>query len=159
MKFKSLFLLLLIISLATISFLVDIHPAYAARVRCTGSLCRIVQSNGYYRGGGTIPSDLLQKLNDQIIQKNFHEVERLLVQFSKQAEITQDINGQAAANQVLGDVYTIMSKPDLASSHLTNAGALYQRLGNAQSSSEVRVQLRQIQFQQLQRQQLKFQQR
>lgn len=155
MKFNSLFLP--IISLATVSSLFDIHPASAQSpsvVRCPGgSRCGVYTPQGPVRGGGTLPAELLQQLNDLKAQGNFAEAERLLLQFKEQAERTQDLNGQAAANQALGDVYTRMNKLDSASSHLINADALYQRLGNPQRSSEVKQQLGQIQLQQIRLQQ------
>jgi tetratricopeptide (TPR) repeat protein len=153
MKFNSLFLL--IISLATVSTLIDIHPASAGQ--CLR--CPVIPRSGVSRIPGRLPEDFIQKLKALNAQKNFAEAERLLVQFIAQAERTQDLNGQAAAHQELGDVYAKMSQPDLAASHLKNADALYQKLGNAQSSSEVRVQLRQLELQQIQIQQIQLRRR
>ncbi|WP_373529056.1 hypothetical protein [Nostoc sp.] len=113
---------------------------------------------GPVRGGGTMPPYLSQRVNDLIDKGNLGEAVTLLVQFLEQPERTQDINGQAAAHEALGDLYTRMNKPDSASSHLINADALYQRLGNPQRSSEVRQQLGQIQLQ-IQLQQIQLQQR
>jgi hypothetical protein len=144
MKFNSLFLL--IISLATVSTLINIHPASARPC----PRCGIPTRPGTVRGGTTLPPGLILQLNPLIAQGDFAGAEKLLVEFKEQAERAQDLNGQAAANQALGDMYARMSKPDLASSHLKNAEALYQKLGNAQGSSEVQVQLRQIELQQIQ---------
>jgi hypothetical protein len=113
----------------------------------------VIRRTGVVRGSGTIPSPLVQQLNDLIAQENFPEAEKLLVQFLGQAERTQDLSGQAAAHEALGDVYTRMNRSDLASSHLKNAGALYQRLGNVQGSSEVQRQIQQMQLRQIQLQQ------
>lgn len=154
MKFNSLFLL--IISLATVSTLIDIHPASA---QSCPPRCIVIGPGGANRGGGTLPVDFIQKLDVLIAQRNFAEAERLLMQFIQQAERAQDLNGQAAAHQELGDVYVKMSNLDLASSHLQNANALYQKLGNTQSSREVRVQLRRVQLRQIQLQQIQLRHR
>ena len=99
MKFNSLFLL--IISLANVSSLVDIHPAYAQKQNNRGCKNCVINRSGAIRGGGTIPAELVQQSNGLINQGNFAEAERLLLQFKEQA----NLNGQAEANEALGVVY------------------------------------------------------
>lgn len=156
MKLNSLFLL--IISLASVSSLVDVYPASAQRVPCTGSRCSKYTLRGTV-GRGTLPSDFIRQLDFLNAQGNFAEVERLLLQFIGQAESTQDLNGQAAAHQGLADVYIRMGRSELAPIQLNSAGALYRKSGNSAGSSEVQVQLRQMQLQQIQLQQIQLQRR
>lgn len=172
MKFKSLFLLIL--SLITGLSLVDTRTASAGRpilktvpknVVCPGSKCPVVGGRTY--AGTTIPADVLQKMNERIDQgtatvgdyllvaydsaqkQDFATSESRYLQALELATKTQDLDGQAAAHQGLAGVYTKIGKSNLGSSHLRNAGALYQTLGNSQRSNEVRLQLRKIQFQQI----------
>lgn len=159
MKFNSLFLL--VISLATVPSLVDIHPASAQRPcprqnpRCRG----IYTPNGAIRGPGTIPAELQQRLDVLIAKGSLSEAQGLLVQFLQQSESKQDLVGQAAAHQALASLDVKMNNLNSASSHLKNAEALYQQSGKSELSSEVRVQLRQIQLQQIQLQQIQLWQR
>jgi hypothetical protein len=163
MKFKSLFVS--IISVATVSSLVEIHPASAGRTstpvyRCTGSSCPVRGISTY--GSGTLPVELLQQVTDLTSQGNFADANEALTQFLKKAEGAQDLDGQAAAHQALADIDARIGELDSASSHLRNAETLYQRSENSQGFSEVQLQqsqLQQLQIQQLQLQQLQLQRR
>ena len=127
MKFNSLFLL--IISLATSSFLTDIHPAAAqSRLKCPPKCPPIITSGGTIRGATTIPVDVNQRVEQLKAQGNFAGAERELGQFLVQAEQNQDVGGQAAAHQALGDLYTQMNKPDLASGQFKRAGVLLRQI-------------------------------
>ncbi|GEM_PF-1434571 len=154
MKFNSLFLL--VISLATVSSLIDIHPASALPCRTCGG---VRTRPGPVRFPGTVPPEVRQKVEALSAQGNFAEAERVLLQFKGQAERTQDLNGQAAAYQALADVYTRMGKSELVPSQLNNAEALYQKSGNSVGSGDVQIQRRQIQLQQIQLQQIQLQPR
>ena len=155
MKLQSLFLM--IISLATVSSLVDIHLAYAQSSKgCTGSYCRRIDRYGTVSGGGTLPAELRQRVDYLNAQEHFDEAKILLDQF---LEKTQDPDEQAAAHQALADIDARIGELDSASSHLRNAETLYQRSENSQGSNEVREQIQQLQIQQLQIQQLQLQRR
>ena len=159
MKFKPL--PLIIISLATISPLVDVHLASAQMCRsrslCTyydrfgRPYCRVCSRTGGPTNGGfpgTLPGTieltpaLRQRLNELSAQENYAEAEKLLLPLLGQ---TRDLREQAGANQALGYIYAKTKRPDLATTHLKIAETLYQKLGNSQHLSEVRVQLREIQ--------------
>ncbi len=125
----------------------------------------VINPDGSTTGGPLMPSETIRELNTLINrgnasvevyllgayasaqQENFTEAETRYLQALKLTESTNNLEEQAVAHQGLGGVYARMGKPDLASSHLRNAGALYKTLGNAQGSSEVQLQLRQIQLQ------------
>ena len=162
MKFNPFFLFkllfVLIISLATVSFLVDIHPAFALprnSYYCYG--CYVIDADGkVHCCSDSEPRpdslSLQRKLNDLDLsaQEKFTEAESQLKQFLEQKKSTRDLSGRAVAHQALGDLYTIMNKPDLASSQLMNAKALYQALENSQGVSQVEAQLQEIQSQPIQ---------
>ena len=159
MKFKSLFLP--IISLATVVCLVEAHPVSAQKAPprlCPGPRCLKIPGSGSGTGGGWIPNELLQ-VNVLISQGKFIEAEGLLLKFIEQAESTQNLNREAAARQVLADVYTRMGKLELVPIQLDNAEALYQKSGNSAGSRDVQLQRRQIQRRQIQLQRIQLQQR
>ena len=153
MKFNSLFLL--VISLATVSSLINIHPASARQ--CLG--CPVATPRGPIRFPGRLPVDVRQKLDALLAQGDLVGAERVLLQFKEQAERTQDLNGQAAAHQALADVYASMGRPELVPSQLNSAGALYQKTGNSAGFGDVQIQRQQIQRQQIQLQLRQLQQR
>ncbi|PSB28718.1 hypothetical protein C7B82_12765 [Stenomitos frigidus ULC18] len=144
MKFNSFFLL--IISLATVPSLVNIHPASAGR--CLK--CGVIGPTGSIHGRGTLPPEVSQKVDALKAQGNFAGAEGALLQFKEQAERTQDLNGQAAAYQALADVYVSMGKSELVPDQLNSAEALFQRSGNSAGFRDVQIQRRQIQLQQIQ---------
>jgi hypothetical protein len=163
MKLKSFFLLIL--SVTTISPLVDIRAALA---QCNWWWsCNDKYRFGSTTGGPILPPSQIQRSNEMITQgkatvgdfmaiaydsaqkQDFATSETRYRQALELAEKTQDLDAQAAAHQGLGGVYTKIGKSNLGSSHLRNAGTLYRKSGNSQRSNEVRQQLRQIEFQQI----------